>query len=165
MNTEVLLAMSALLPDNVMVTHFQGLSALPHFNPDDDTDSPPASVANWRSCLQSADAVAICSPEYAHGVPGVLKNALDWVVGSGEFMYKPVAIINASLNSVFVGPQLTETLTVMMANVVSGGAITLALAGKKRDAGSMHLDSEVSAQLRDTVALLTHAIDLHRATG
>ena len=62
--------------------------------------------------------VLISSPEYAHGVPGMLKNALDWVVGSGEFMEKRVALVNASAVSSFVTEQLRETLTVMMGHVV-----------------------------------------------
>jgi NAD(P)H-dependent FMN reductase len=73
-------------------------------------------MAEWRAALRAASA---CSSEsrYAHGVPGVLKT-LDWVVGSGEFMGKPVALVNASAYSAFAATQLRETLTVMMATVV-----------------------------------------------
>jgi NAD(P)H-dependent FMN reductase len=83
------------------------------------------SVAKWREALQEASGVLISSPEYAHGVPGVLKNALDWVVGSGEFMEKPVALVTASAYSTFVTAQLHETLTVMMARVVVATALPL----------------------------------------
>jgi NAD(P)H-dependent FMN reductase len=162
-NTEVLLAMSELSADDVIFTQYAGLGELPQFNPDRDVDPPPASVAEWRSLLQSADAVVICSPEYAHGVPGSLKNALDWVVGSGEFMYKPVSLINASEGSVFVGPQLAETLTVMMANIIPAASMTLSLLGKRRDALAMRLDSGVSAELRAVLEALTKAADEHRA--
>ena len=75
--------------------------------------------------MREASGILISSPEYAHGVPGVLKNALDWVVGSGEFMDKPVALVNASGYSTFVTVQLRETLTVMMARVVVATALPL----------------------------------------
>ena len=58
--------------------------------------TPPAAVIGFRAALEACDAILISSPEYAHGVSGVLKNALDWVVGSGELIDKPIALINAS---------------------------------------------------------------------
>lgn len=106
-----------LAPSGVQVTLYEGLGALPHFNPDLDTDSPPPEVAELRSQLQEADAVLICSPEYAHGVPGSLKNALDWIVSSGELMHKPVALLNASFAAKHAQAALSETLGVMMAQV------------------------------------------------
>lgn len=144
--------------DDVALVQFDGIGLLPHFNPDQENEAWPA-VLEWRRQLQHADAVVICSPEYAHGVPGVLKNALDWVVGSGEFMHKPVALINASPSSMFVQPQLRETLTVMMANVVDDASITLSLLGRKRDALSMVEGETVAAELRAALAALTKAIE------
>ena len=162
-NNEVLLAMDALSPDNVGFTQYRGLSKLPQFNPDHDVDPAPPSVAEWRSLLLHADAVVICTPEYAHGVPGALKNAFDWVVGSGEMMHKPVAIVSASTSSTFVGPQLTETLTVMMANVVAEANVTLPLAGKKRDSFSMRLDNDIATAMQNVVSVVMRAVDERRA--
>jgi chromate reductase, NAD(P)H dehydrogenase (quinone) len=95
MNTALLSAAIILAPASVKMTLYQGLNALPHFNPDlEEANLPP--VIDFCAQLQGANGILICSPEYAHGVPGVLKNALDWVVGSGEFMKKPVTLLNAS---------------------------------------------------------------------
>jgi len=160
-NGEVLKALYEISHDHVTINMFDGIGALPHFDPDHEAN-PPESVLEWRAQLQDAKAVIICSPEYAHGVPGVLKNALDWVVGTGEFMHKPVALINASPNSQFVLPQLTETLTVMMANVQF---ITLSMIGKKRDELSMRLDGTVSAELREVLAKLTSVVDAQRESA
>jgi chromate reductase, NAD(P)H dehydrogenase (quinone) len=66
---------------------------LPHF---DDPQVAPPIVHNFRNEVARADAVLICTPEYAFGIPGALKNALDWCVGSGEFVNKPVAVVTAS---------------------------------------------------------------------
>lgn len=155
MNGEVLKALLELSGDDCELTQYEGLGTLPQFNPDHEA-APPASVMEWRSQLQSAQAVIICSPEYAHGVPGSLKNALDWVVGSGEFMHKPVMLINASSGSSFAVPQLQETLSVMMANVQT---ITLSLLGKKRDELSMRLDDTVSNELRSVLENMKRAVD------
>lgn len=70
---------------------------VPPFNPDIERDGrAPAAVAILRSQIASADGVLVASPEYAHSLPGVLKNALDWIVGSGELYGKPVAVLCAS---------------------------------------------------------------------
>src|SRR5262249_22938824 len=89
-NRALVNAAALLAPARVEVSVYQGLEHLPAFNPDLDTDQAPNTVAGFRLALQSCDAVLISSPEYAHGVPGALKNALDWVVSSGEFIDKPV---------------------------------------------------------------------------
>src|SRR5260221_3125555 len=77
---------------------YEGLMNIPPFNPDDDTDDPPEAVADLRQLLKNADGILICTPEYAMGVPGVLKNAIDWMVSSMEFSNKPVALVTASLS-------------------------------------------------------------------
>ncbi len=85
-NTALVGAVARLAPEIVDVSIYRGLADLPPFNPDIDDDRVPAAVASFRGSLQACDAVLISSPEYAHGVPGVLKNALDWVVSSGELV-------------------------------------------------------------------------------
>ncbi|PWT74125.1 MAG: hypothetical protein C5B59_11770 [Bacteroidetes bacterium] len=67
---------------------FEDLARLPHF---DGEEPAPEIISRFRSEIHSADGVIICSPEYAFGIPGSLKNALDWTVSSGEFYQKPVA--------------------------------------------------------------------------
>jgi chromate reductase len=74
--------------------HFDFLEQIPPFNPDKENGNE--AVTSFRNMIRKADAVLISSPEYAFGVPGILKNALDWTVSSGEFNEKPVAVITAS---------------------------------------------------------------------
>ena len=95
---------------------YEGLATLPHFNPDDDVEgaTPPPTVAELRALLADADGILISSPEYAHGVPGSLKNALDWLVSDGALVDKPVALINASpVGGEFARDSLVETLRTM----------------------------------------------------
>ncbi|HEY4642358.1 MAG TPA: NADPH-dependent FMN reductase [Thermoanaerobaculia bacterium] len=114
-NTQLLRALAALDPS---ITLYEKIGELPHFNSDVDDAGAPQPVLDYREQLRAAGLVVISSPEYAHGVPGVMKNALDWVVGSGELIDKPIVLINTSAASKFVIPQLAETLTVMSAKVV-----------------------------------------------
>ena len=95
-NTLLLHALSSLLPEPAYLEVYDKLDELPHFNPDIDSEAALAAVRNLRQKLAAADAVVFSTPEYAFGVPGVLKNALDWVVSSGELNEKPVAAISAS---------------------------------------------------------------------
>lgn len=102
------------------------VGALPLFNPDLEADLP-ASVRALHAQLERADALLIASPEYAHGVSGVLKNALDWLVSFPPFVEKPVAIFNASPRSVHADAALREILTTMSANLVTDACLALPL--------------------------------------
>ncbi|WP_426451877.1 NADPH-dependent FMN reductase [Paenibacillus sp. S-38] len=95
-NTKLLQSAAALAPSAVRLSFYEDLALLPHFNPDLDEGEPHEAVLAFRTRLQAADGVIICTPEYARGVPGFLKNALDWIVSSGELVNKPVAVISAS---------------------------------------------------------------------
>jgi chromate reductase, NAD(P)H dehydrogenase (quinone) len=92
-NTAALRTAAGLDVPGVAATLWERLVEVPAFVPDDDADPPPA-VADLRRRLASADAVVFCTPEYAGTLPGSFKNAIDWLVGSGELYRKPVAWIN-----------------------------------------------------------------------
>jgi chromate reductase len=99
---------------------------LPPFDSDFDGGRAPASVLSWRAALAGADALLIASPEYGHGVPGALKNAIDWVIGSGELYRKRVAV-TASAPGPGRGERglraLCETLRAVDARVLGGEPI------------------------------------------
>ncbi len=116
-NTSILKVVSKMSPEHVTVKLAEGLDALPHFNPEINEEF--TSVTNFRQQIKEADGVIICTPEYAFGVPGVLKNALDWLVSSGELNEKPVVAISAS--ALYTGgdkalASLLHTLTALGAN-------------------------------------------------
>ncbi len=94
-NTSLLRALTLLAPPTVDVTLYEDLEKVPPFNPDREREENPI-VDGFRTALRESDAVIFSTPEYAHGMPGALKNALDWVVGSGELYQKPAALCNAS---------------------------------------------------------------------
>ena len=160
-NTEVLRAAAALAPEDVGVTFFEGLGDLPHFNPDLDEPGAiaPASVSAFRALVAAADAVLISSPEYAHGVPGSLKNALDWLVSGSEIPYKPVGLLNVSSRSTYAHPSLAETLRTMSTVVVPEASITVPLDGRRLDAAAIAAAPEFAEPLRSAVRALVGAVD------
>jgi len=112
--TCVLKHAASLLPQNTIFQFYDGLGRLPHF---DDSFEIPAEVIQFRQLIAEADGILICTPEYAFGVPGSLKNALDWTVGSGEFVHKPVAVITAASVGHHAHASLLLTLSAITANV------------------------------------------------
>lgn len=156
-NTALIHAAVRLAPPTVKVSIYHRLPHLPPFNPDLDTDVPAAAVQEFREALRGCDAVLISSPEYAHGVPGVLKNALDWVVSSGEFVEKPVALVNVSGRATHAWNSLLETLTVMSARVSREASITIPLDGLRLDADGIARDKRLASLLVAAMESLAHA--------
>jgi NAD(P)H-dependent FMN reductase len=143
----------------VQVELFSGLASLPHFNPDLDIEGAvlPPSVTDLRAQIAAARGLLICSPEYAHGVPGVLKNALDWLVSGPEMVHKRVGLINSSPRSMHAQASLAETLRTMSATLVAGASVELALGGRGRDAAEIAADPELARLLRSAVEALAAA--------
>ena len=92
-NTALLRTAQAIDPDTEL---FDGMRDLPHFSPDDDGDDLPAAVGELRAATDRAEALLVCTPEYAGALPGAFKNLLEWLVGGGEAYRKPIAWINVS---------------------------------------------------------------------
>ena len=157
-NTALLRAAARLAPERVEITLSDDIGDLPHFNPDLEGMEPP-SVIDFRAQLQVSDGVLISSPEYAHGVPGVLKNALDWIVGSGELVDKPVALLNASPRSKYAQASLTETITVMSGRIVAEASITVPLQGRNLDETGIIENPELSGVIQTALEVFARAIE------
>lgn len=162
-NTAVLEAAARIAPAGVTIVRYRGLALLPHFNPDlDRAEAPellPEPVRELRRDVGLGDAVMISSPEYAHGVAGSLKNALDWLVGSSEFPGKPVALINTAPRAVHSDAQLREILKTMAARLVEDASITVPIAGvgQQFDAADIASDAELSRRLGQALDALTRS--------
>src|SRR5690349_11997273 len=103
---------------------YPGLGTLPLFNPDLEADPPPA-VREFRDAVGRADALIVASPEYAHGISGVLKNGLDWLVSFEGFIGKPVALVNTSPRAHHALDTLREVLQTMSARILPEASVTL----------------------------------------
>jgi NAD(P)H-dependent FMN reductase len=157
-NTAALRALASLAPPEVTVALYTGLGALPHFNADLDGDMPPAAVRALREAVGQADALIISSPEYARGIAGSLKNALDWLVGSDTFPGKPVAILNTSPRAQHADAHLRLTLSTMAAVLVPEADVTLPLIGTAMTADAIAADAQMSHALRNMLDALQKTV-------
>ncbi|RLQ92270.1 NADPH-dependent FMN reductase [Falsibacillus albus] len=160
-NSALLRAFISMIPSEGQAVIYKEIGSLPHFNPDLDHDDVDDAVSNWRSQLQEADGVLICTPEYAKGIPGSLKNALDWVVSSGELVNKPAAVITASPHPDGGGTamgSLLGTLSMMSASVVEGGSLTVSFVNKKLRPTGEIVDKALESHLKNLLDALCSEI-------
>jgi len=157
LNTQLLQVAKEVAPKGVTVNLYQGLGALPLFNPDLE-DREPTQVLDFQKQLACSDAVLIASPEYAHGVTGVMKNALDWVVGSSEFSGKPVGVLNAAERAYHAWNALQETITTMDANLIPSACLIISLTGNTLTLEEMKQEPRITSPLNEAMEALGHAI-------
>lgn len=152
LNSMLLRATARLAPPDIRVDLYRELDTLPLFNPDLEALDPPP-VARLRARIIAADAVLFASPEYAHGVSGVLKNALDWMVGNESFIGKPVGLFNASPRATIAQAALQETLATMAARIVPGACVTLPILGSGLEEQGIATHPDIRERI---VAALAH---------
>lgn len=151
LNAMLIRALIRLAPQDIDILAYDGMATLPLFNPDLDL-IPPASVVNLKQQIAAADVILIASPEYAHGITGVIKNALDWTVSSDVFVYKPVVVLNASPRATHADAALRETLSVMSARILETASVKVPVIGAKLDEDGMFSHPEIAGILKTALA-------------
>lgn len=149
-NSAALSALRALAPAHIEIVVFEGMADLPLFNPDREDERIPA-VAALRSQLKNSDGLIIASPEYAHGISGVLKNALDWLVSSEEFVHMPVMFINTSPRAHHALAALHEVVKTMSGQILENACVAIPLLGSKLGAKGILAHPEISASLHSSL--------------
>jgi chromate reductase len=160
-NTRLLRGVRSLLPEGVELDLFEQLGEIPAFNEDEENRTPPA-VAALNAAIAGADAVLVATPEYNASIPGVLKNALDWVsrpIASTPLMGKPAAVIGASTSlfgAVWAQAETRKVLSTIGARVVDR-EIPIPQADEALGADGLPLDDDARESLEAT---LTELIEL-----
>lgn len=157
-NLNLIKAIEKLYTDKISIKIYDGLLNLPQFNPDDDTKNPPAQVTDLRKQIKEANGILICTPEYAMGVPGSLKNLLDWTVSSSDFSNKPVAAITASLSGQKAHLSLLSTLRVIEARVEDDMQLLIPFIKTKVNDRQEITDEATLKEVRRTMDALTTAL-------
>ncbi|MGY3088007.1 chromate reductase [Hymenobacter sp. UYAg731] len=160
---QLLHAAAAGAPAGVAFAFYEAILDLPLFSPDLDGAGavPPPAVFALRAQVAAADAVLLATPEYAYGMPGSLKNALDWLVSAGSFYGKPTGVLSASpsaLGGERARSSLLLTLEALGAAVVPVAAFAVPLVRTKLNAAGMVTDPALAAQLRVAVAALAATV-------
>ncbi len=171
-NTAVLETARAVAPDGLAMMLYDGMGELPHFNPDDDREGEAVhpAVAELRRQVGAADALLICTPEYAGALPGALKNLLEWTVGDAGTYRKPVAWINASGPAAPTGAadahdSLHKVLGYVGADVVEGACVRVPLTRDAVGPDGMIADPQIREQIAMTLTVLAEHVTHRDADG
>ncbi|CDX30410.1 NADPH-dependent FMN reductase [Mesorhizobium sp. SOD10] len=124
-------ALAANAPADCRLDIYDGLGRLPIFNPDDEGERTPPEAARLIEMITRADGVIVSCPEYAHGVPAGMKNALDWLVSRDAAVGKPAMLVHASPRSLYARAALAEIMRTMSFAMYEETALEIALLGKK----------------------------------
>jgi NAD(P)H-dependent FMN reductase len=157
-------AAAHLAPPGLRITVCDALATLPPFNADSEPE-PPGSVRLFRETVGATNALIIASPEYAHGISGVLKNALDWLVGCERFVGMPVAVINTSPRAHHAYDSLLEILETMSATLVQEASISVSLLGNCITEAQMVSTPAIALQIRGALVALNTFLQVGAQPG
>lgn len=149
-NTNILENLASFFEGNIDYSIYDKIGEFPHFNPDLDNEEGPKVIEEFRQELNEADALIFCTPEYARGIPGVLKNAIDWLVSSGQLLNKTVAVITASpmvSGGEKAQTSFLQTLEMLNANVVKNGTLVISSVGTKLNSKGEAIDKDTRFSL------------------
>jgi len=158
-NLTIIENIAKMFADRINVTIYDGLANLPHFNPDLERAAPLAAVADFRRRIRAADGVLICTPEYVFSIPGALKNALEWTVGTSDFANKPTALITASSLGETTHEALFRVLKTIEARIAENTALLISGARAKLNSEGELSDAATIAALNLLIESFLQTVD------
>jgi NAD(P)H-dependent FMN reductase len=165
-SSAVLRTARAVASDDLVTVLYEGLAALPHFNPDDDVVPLDAAVLALRAEIRAADAMLLSTPEYAGALPGSFKNMLDWSIGDGEvgsIYEKPVAWLNTSPRR---APDAHESLRKVLgyahATVVEGACVEIPVTSALVGEDALIADASTRAAIAASLGALSAHLEQDR---
>jgi len=161
-NFALLNAASKLSPNNINIKVIDSIQDIPIFNPDIDVNEIPESVNSLIARIRTSDGVIISTPEYAHGIPGALKNTLDWLVSSDALVLKPVvatSVSTSALGGARSHHSLVLILSAMNSNIVVDGSLNVPFAHNKFDGHSNLTDNITEKALIVSLTAFERAIN------
>lgn len=144
-NLRLINTFAAMAAGSAVVEIMADLKTLPPFQPELSADDPPESIVAFRSRIEKADGILICTPEYVFSIPSCLKNALEWCVATTIFDQKPTAVITASAH----GAKGHEELQLILRTLGAGldeetNLLISGIRGKLRENGDMDPDTAIA---------------------
>ncbi len=170
-NSALLRTALAVAPEGAETGLYEGMAALPHFNPDDDAEGLPVhpAVAALRAAIHGADALLVSTPEYAGALPGSFKNLLEWTVGDASTYRKPIAWVNTSGAAAPTGAadahdSLRKVLGYVHAEIVEEACARIPVGRDAVDEDGLIADEAIQEQVAAVLAaLVDHVATVSRA--
>jgi NAD(P)H-dependent FMN reductase len=159
-STALLRATRQLAPSNMFIDIVESHKSWPLFNPDLEAQ-PPEPVRAMRQSITECDGLLIASPEYAHGVTGTIKNALDWLVGHPPVAGMPVGIFNPSYQSYHADEALKETLRTMSVVLVPDACVRIPVIGSGIEQAGIADSPRFAPLIRAALDALMNACSKH----
>jgi len=156
-NSALINAASYLTPADIEIIVFKEMANIPLFNPDSELENISA-VTLLRQEISKADGLLISSPEYAHGISGVMKNTLDWLVSGEEFPYIPIALVNTSPRAGHAQMALREVLNTMSGNIIESASFSIPMLGTTLDSNALINDLQMSALIIEKLTIFRNEI-------
>jgi hypothetical protein len=160
LNAATLAAAGMVAPGFVHYSCYDGLGALPFYSPDLRND-PPSAVQALRARVNAADALLIATTQYAHGVPGALKNAIDWLADGGDLAGKPVGVLATSPCDGWAHSLLCDMLRAMCAQLVDTASPVL-LPQRRPHGRAFEADADLLCQLQAVMGALAREVRKQR---
>ncbi len=154
--TNILRHVIKLFPESIDFVMYDGIGKLPHF---DDNENVAVEVTPFRELLMSADGVFICQPEYAFGVAGSLKNALDWTVSSSELVNKPLALVTAATGDDKAHAAMLLTFKALTAKIGEGASLLIPFIRTKLNEKGEVINAETIHSLEHVIKTLIKTIN------
>lgn len=158
-NSSILRAFARLAPDHINFYHFDSVADIPLFSPDRESEHIDV-IVELKRLVATSDGLILASPEYAHGISGVMKNTLDWLVSDESFPYMPVALINTSPRATHAQLALREVIKTMSGILVESASLPIRLLGTELDDTGIVADAKLSSEI--TQCLATFASEIER---
>lgn len=147
-NAKLMEVFAELNADNFQYTVFEELGLLPHFDPSL-TEDLPVAVVHLIACIEAAQGVVICSPEYIFSIPARLKNLLEWCVATTVFLDKPVGLVTAAADGRQGHAQLKLIMKTLGARLTEEAELVINGIKGRFDGEGRLSDSQVQAALAD----------------
>lgn len=164
-NTALLWNLQELSGPEIDIHVYEDLDSLPLFNPDSALADPPRSVLELKQAISQATVIILSVPEYAHGVPGAIKNALDWLVSAEEMVLKPVAVMSVSTSQLGGFRSLAALIMVLNAmntNVIIDASVCVPFAKTKFDTAGRIRDKTLLQRLNNSLVIINEYIQCSR---
>lgn len=159
-NTAAINALKVLAPSYVEIV-VGGIGDLPLFNPDRENELIP-SLEKLKKTLSESSGLILATPEYAHGISGPLKNALDWLVSGVEFSHKPIMLINTSPRASHAQESLKEVLITMSGCIIERANVSIPLLGSELDSEGITKNEEIANHLKMGLSEFCSEIEIQK---